>query len=61
VDLFEPLVEDTPMKNVVNFEVEQVLASLNQLIVDGESERVENKEVTFDIFGKKEPLVEKHP
>ena len=61
VDLFEPLVSDIPMKNDVDFEVEHVLASPNQLIVDGESERVENKEVTFDIFEKNELLVENHP
>ena len=43
VDLFELFVEDTPKKNGVDFEVEQVLASPNQLIVDGESKRVEDR------------------
>jgi hypothetical protein len=61
VDLFEPLVEDITMKNGVEVEVEQVLASPNQLIIDGEGKRMENEEVTLDIFETKEPLVENHP
>jgi hypothetical protein len=61
VDIFELLVEDTPMENAVDFEVEQVLANPNQLINDRIGKRVENKEVKFDILEKKEPLVEKHP
>ena len=34
VDLFEPLVENNPMKNDFDFEVEQVLTTTNRLIVD---------------------------